>query len=165
MATLARHLSSAALLILFLGGGLLAGPSVRSAYERLFPEPAFVTGDFAALYREAGTPIVMFSTSTCPFCRRARELLDHEQAQYRDFVVDQSPDAQRQFEALGGGGVPLLFIGNRRIVGFRADTIRESLSSIPSPSQTNCIPRDRVGRSAAGKHASLSRATKSRLEI
>ena len=74
--------------------------------------------------------VVMVSTSTCPYCALARAYLDQAKVEYRDFVIDQSADAQQQFQALGGGKVPLLFIGNRRIVGYREDTIRDSLALI-----------------------------------
>jgi len=113
-----------------LGGGLWMGPGLRGAYERLFPDPPYISGDFKALYRETGKLVVLFSTSTCPHCRHAREFLDREHVEYQDFVVDQSADAERRFAALKGRPVPLLFIGDRRIVGFREDTIRESLALI-----------------------------------
>jgi glutaredoxin len=103
---------------------------MRSLYERMFPEPAYVNGDYAALYRQAAKPVVMFSTSTCPHCQHARDFLQQAHVDYQDFVIDQSPDAKQQFSALGGSGVPLLFIGDRRILGFREDTLRESLALI-----------------------------------
>lgn len=112
----------------FLAAGLFAGPWLRAGYDRLFPPAAFVTGDFDRLYQDAGKPVVVFSTSTCPFCKRAREMLARENVDYRDFVVDQSPDAERRFEELGGGAVPQVFIGDRRIMGFREQVIRESLA-------------------------------------
>jgi mycoredoxin len=115
---------------LFLGAGLWLGPHLRSTFEHLFPEPAYVNGDYDALYRQAAKPVVMFSTSTCPHCQHAREFLREARVDYQDLVIDQSPDAKQQFTTLGGSGVPLLFIGSRRIVGFREDTIRESLALI-----------------------------------
>lgn len=114
--------------------GLLIGPVVRGAYAHLVPGPAYVTGDFSALYREAGKPVVLFSTSTCPHCKSAREFLDGAHVGYRDFLVDESPEAQQRFKALKGDAVPLLFVGDRRIVGFREDTLRESLALIQQKS-------------------------------
>ena len=116
--------------VIFLFGfaGLWLGPHARSAYEWIFPPPAFVNGNYSEIFREAGKPVVMFSTSTCPHCARAREYLRKDQIDYRDFVIDQSPDAKQRFTALGGDSVPLLFIGNRRITGFHEDTIHESLA-------------------------------------
>ncbi|MEO7324762.1 MAG: glutaredoxin family protein [Dokdonella sp.] len=116
-----------------LAAGVVAAPHSRALYERMFPEPAYVSGDFLALYRDAGKPVVMFSTSTCPFCKRTREWLASAHADYRDYVVDKSDDAKQRFEKIDGGPVPLLFIGDRRIVGFHEDTLRESLALLKPP--------------------------------
>lgn len=114
----------------FLGVGLWAGPRLKGLYEDASREPPYVNGNYEAIYRQAGKPVVMFSKSTCPYCARARELLTREHVDFVERVVDQSPEAQRWFETLGGKGVPLLFIGDRRIVGFREDVIRTSLAQV-----------------------------------
>lgn len=113
----------------FLGLGLWVGPQIRAGYDRLFPEPAFVRGDYTAVFRQAGKPVVMFATSHCPFCQQARELFQREGIEYREYKIDESADAKRWFKELDGTNVPLLFIGDRRIVGFREDAIRESLAA------------------------------------
>jgi mycoredoxin len=119
-----------AVIVAFGFAGFWLAPHARSAYEGIFPTPAFVNGNYSAIFQEAGKPVVMFSTSTCSHCAHAREYLSKAQIDYRDFVIDQSPDAKQRFDALGGDGVPLLFIGDRRITGFREDTIHESLALI-----------------------------------
>lgn len=126
----AKSLLSLALFALFLGAGLWLGPQARAFYDRMFPEPVYVTGNYDALYRQAGKPVVMFSTSTCPYCQRTRELLTSQNVDFQDFVIDQSADAKTQFKTLGGVGVPMVFIGDKRIVGFREGILRESLASI-----------------------------------
>jgi len=115
-------------LAVFLGCGLWAGPRLKSLYEGWFPKPSYVSGDYEAVYRRAGKPVVMFSKSTCPYCAQARALLTREHVEFAELVVDQSPETQRWFETLDGKSVPLLFIGERRIVGFREDVIRTSLA-------------------------------------
>lgn len=127
---LMKSLVNLVLVALFLGLGLWGGPHLRAAYEHLSAGPAYRAGNYEAVYREAAKPVVMFSTSTCPYCVRARDLLSREGIDFQDVVVDRSPEAKRRFEAQGGGAVPLLFIGDRRIVGYREDTIRESLALI-----------------------------------
>jgi mycoredoxin len=121
-----RGLFNAVAVALFLAAGLSLGPHVRA----MFPEPAYVTSNYGASYRQAAKPVVMFSTSTCPHCQHAREFFHSVHVDYQEYDIDQSPDAKHEFAVLGGNGVPLLFIGDRRIVGFRPDTIRESLALI-----------------------------------
>lgn len=118
-----------------LAAGLWLGPLARAGYERAFPPPLFVTGDYSAIYRQGGSPVVMFSSSTCPHCADARRLLGQLGVSYRDLVVDQDDDAKRQYEALEGDGVPLLFIGDRRILGFREAVIRDSLRRAHVPGE------------------------------
>jgi glutaredoxin len=112
----------------FLGIGLWAGPRFKGLYEGGSQKQPYVSGNYEAIYQQAGKQVVMFSKSTCPYCAHARELLTHEHVEFAELVVDQSPEAQRWFETLDGKGVPLLFIGDRRIVGFREDVIRTSLA-------------------------------------
>jgi glutaredoxin len=116
--------------VVFLGAGLWLGPHAGSAYDQLFPAPAYVSGDYDDVFQRAAKSVVMFSTSTCPYCQRTRELLRTQRVDYEDLVIDQSPDAKRLFERFGGGAVPLLFIGDRRITGFQENTIVESLALI-----------------------------------
>jgi glutaredoxin len=122
------YLSCAIIVVCALGAGVWAAPAARALYDRAFPEPDFVTGDFRALYGEAGNTVVLFSTSTCPYCRQTREWLARQHVDYRDYLVDQSDDAKQRFEHLDGGPVPLLFIGDRRITGFREGVLDESLA-------------------------------------
>lgn len=124
-----RGLFNTALCIACLSAGLFAGPRLISLYDDLFPAPAFTTGDFEKLYRDEGKSVVVFTTSTCPFCRATRELLTREHVDFKDLVTDQSPDARKKFIALGGDAVPMLFVGHRRIVGYREDVIVQSLAN------------------------------------
>lgn len=123
-----HQLLQAILLLAIVGAGLWLGPHARAMYARMFPPPAYESGDFSALRKQADKPVVIFTTSTCPYCKQARELLTREGVDYRDYVIDLSPQAERQFLSLNGKGVPLLFIGDRRISGFREEVIRESIS-------------------------------------
>ncbi|MCL1634717.1 glutaredoxin family protein [Luteimonas sp. SX5] len=127
---LARAFINTGVVAVFLVGGFLLGSNLRRTYDRLFPEPDYVIGNYEELYDQAAKPVVIFSTSICKYCQYARELLRHENVAYQDFVIDKSADARRKFEALDGSGVPMLFIGNRRIVGFRENVIRDSLACI-----------------------------------
>jgi mycoredoxin len=115
--------------------GLYVGPQLRAAYEFVFSEPSCIEGDYDAIYDFAGKNVVLFSTSTCPYCRDERAYLDAHNVRYKDFVVDTSVDAQKRFDSVGGGGVPLLFVGNRRIRGFQEDVLNDSIKNGDSTSR------------------------------
>jgi len=118
--------------ILFFIVGLYSAPIAVRTYHQLFPEPAFRIGDFNALHSQANSEVVMFSTSTCPYCKEARALLDARNINYKDYVTDVSKEAEGLFEKRGGGAVPLLYIGNREIRGLHKQAIYEALASLKS---------------------------------
>jgi len=124
----------AAILMACFIGGLFGAPLARVTYARLFPPPEFVAGDYSKLYAEAGKPVVLFSTSTCPYCKKTRALFDAAGVQYADYVIDESESAEQKFKDLGGSAVPLVFIGQREIRGFREAAIRNALALTRSPS-------------------------------
>ncbi|MEH6580520.1 MAG: glutaredoxin 3 [Halioglobus sp.] len=63
--------------------------------------------------------VTMYSTRFCPYCMRARSLLDHHRVQYRDIGVDGAPALRREMMELSGRHtVPQIWIGDRHIGGF-----------------------------------------------
>ena len=109
--------------------GLYGAPMGRAAYARLFPEPAFRTGDYSQLHAEAGSTVVLFSTSTCPYCKQTRELLNSAHVSFVDYDIEKDT-GKAKFKQLGGVGVPLLYIGDREIHGFREVVIKDALAQL-----------------------------------
>jgi len=69
----------------------------------------------------APTPdIVVYSTGWCPYCVRARALLERKGLPFREIKVDEDP-AQRQAMLARSGGrrtVPQIFVGDHHVGGF-----------------------------------------------
>lgn len=64
--------------------------------------------------------VVMYGTSWCGYCKKARaHFLAHNIA-FTDLDVEADATAKQQFNALGGGGVPVILVGDTRINGFDA---------------------------------------------
>jgi glutaredoxin 3 len=64
--------------------------------------------------------IVMYSGGWCPYCMRARTLLERKGLRFREIKVDEDP-AERvaMLERTGGRRtVPQIFIGDRHVGGF-----------------------------------------------
>ncbi len=64
--------------------------------------------------------ILMYSTHTCPYCDRARALLQRKHAEFREIKVDADP-AERDIMLQRSGGrrtVPQIFIGDQHVGGF-----------------------------------------------
>ena len=112
--------------------GLYGGPVVKSTYSNIFPTPEYTTGDFSALYKSTNTRIVVFSSSTCPFCKATRELLIKNNVKFTEYFVDRDETKNAEFLSLDGSVVPLIFIENRRIQGFMTETIQSAIKNMNS---------------------------------
>lgn len=68
----------------------------------------------------ATADIVMYSTGWCPYCLRARALLERKGAAFREIKIDEDPDEREAMLARSGGRrtVPQIFIGDRHVGGF-----------------------------------------------
>lgn len=63
--------------------------------------------------------VVIYSTGYCPFCTRAKELLDHLKIAYEEIRVDDNSSLREEMERLSGRRtVPQIFFGERHIGGF-----------------------------------------------
>lgn len=62
--------------------------------------------------------IVMYAAEFCPYCRRARALLDSKGARYTILDVDRDPSLWDEIaERTGRDTVPQIFIGDRHVGG------------------------------------------------
>ncbi len=63
--------------------------------------------------------VTMYSTGYCPFCTRAKQLLEqHAVADLTDIRIDQDPSQRPSMMALSGRRtVPQIFIGERHVGG------------------------------------------------
>lgn len=66
------------------------------------------------------TNVVMYTTAWCPYCVRARRLLDAKGIQYTDIRVDAEPERRAEMEARANGrtSVPQIFIDDLHVGGF-----------------------------------------------
>lgn len=62
--------------------------------------------------------IVIYTTSTCPYCVRAKALLTQKQAAFEEISVDGNPQKRAEMTARAGRStVPQIFVGDRHIGG------------------------------------------------
>ena len=64
--------------------------------------------------------IVMYSTAWCPYCVRARALLERKGLPIREIKVDEDPAERAAMLARSGGRrtVPQIFVGDHHVGGF-----------------------------------------------
>lgn len=73
--------------------------------------------------------VTVYSTSTCPYCIRAKQFLKDNNIEFEDIDVSADQEkAQEMVEKTGQMGVPVLDIEGEIIVGFDKDAISKALN-------------------------------------
>jgi glutaredoxin 3 len=64
--------------------------------------------------------VLMYSTSWCGFCARARGLLRRKGVEFREILLDETPEERETMMQRSGGrrSVPQIFIGDRHVGGY-----------------------------------------------
>ena len=70
----------------------------------------------------------MFSTPTCSWCRRAKKYFRENKVPFKEVNIERDADAAREVQRkTGQGGVPVIKIGGKWIVGFDRPAIEREL--------------------------------------
>ena len=73
--------------------------------------------------------VVMFSTTTCSWCRRAKRYFREHRVPFKEVNVERNPQAARDIvRKTGQTGVPVIKIGSSWIVGFDKVRIEKELA-------------------------------------
>lgn len=72
--------------------------------------------------------VVLYTTTWCGYCVKTKNLLNEMGVAYVEVDVEHSSEGRRQFEALGGRGVPLLKIGDNVVRGYNPEAVRRLLN-------------------------------------
>ena len=73
--------------------------------------------------------VVLFSTTTCSWCRRAKKYFKESRIPFREVNGERDASAARTIQKqTGQTGVPVIKIGSKWIVGFDQPAIERELS-------------------------------------
>lgn len=77
----------------------------------------------------ADKKVVIYSTPTCPFCKRAKEYLSRKGISYVEYNVAQDRDkAKEMTQKSGQMAVPVIIIDGEIVVGFNQSRLDELLA-------------------------------------
>ncbi len=77
----------------------------------------------------ADKKVVIYSTPTCPYCKKAKEYFSQKGISYVDYDVAGDRDKAREMiQKSGQMGVPVIMIGDEIVVGFNQSKVDELLS-------------------------------------
>jgi glutaredoxin-like YruB-family protein len=72
--------------------------------------------------------VIIYTTTTCPFCKMAKDFFKENNIEYTEKNVEIDGEALKEMvEKSGQMGVPVIDIDNQIIVGFDEEAIRDAL--------------------------------------
>jgi glutaredoxin len=84
-----------------------------SASSRFKFDPGLITKR-----KGSSKDVVMYSASWCGYCKQARRYFRQKNIAFDEYDVEKSSKGKTDFRKLGGNGVPLILVGNKRMSGF-----------------------------------------------
>ncbi len=76
--------------------------------------------------------VVMYSTSWCGYCKKARQYFRKNNIAFSEYDIEKNKSAKREYDELGGNGVPVILYDGKRMNGF-SETSFVKLYSPNSP--------------------------------
>lgn len=77
----------------------------------------------------ADKKVVIYSTPTCPYCKRAKDYLSQKGIPYTDINVAQDKEKVKEMiQKSGQMGVPVIIVDSEIIVGFNQAQLDKLLS-------------------------------------
>ena len=64
--------------------------------------------------------VVMYATSWCGYCAKARRYFKSNSISFTEYDIENNKNAKRRYDSFGGKGVPIIFVGRKRMNGFSA---------------------------------------------
>ena len=74
--------------------------------------------EFSGTLGRSGNKVVMYSTSWCGYCKKARQYFKSKGIAFNEYDIEKNKKAKRKYERLGGQGVPLILVGKKSMRGF-----------------------------------------------
>lgn len=87
----------------------------RKAPQRVAPA---TTEEMPPVAQAVSTKVVIYTTPTCPHCRRALQHMQARNIAYVQKDVQHDQANRAEFKRLGGRGVPHILMGSTVMVGF-----------------------------------------------
>lgn len=73
--------------------------------------------------------VTIYTRPDCGYCKQAKADLGRRGVPYIEQDIERSSQARREFDGMGGRGVPILLVGSQRMDGYSMDGLSELLTS------------------------------------
>jgi len=85
------------------------GHGAQSSYETMSADVATSA---------ASKKVIMYSTSWCGYCKKARKHFNANNIPLNDHDIEKDKHAKRLYDALDGKGIPVILVDKKRMNGF-----------------------------------------------
>ena len=75
----------------------------------------------------ANARVVLYATDWCGYCKQTKRFLDQKGIPYKAFDIEKDAVARKDYEALGGAGIPIIDVNGTLIRGYDPDAILAAL--------------------------------------
>jgi glutaredoxin len=77
--------------------------------------------------------VVIYTRPTCGYCNKAKAFFARNGIQYKEYKVESSSLAKKKYARLNATGVPVIFVGKKRMNGFSASQFEKMFCKQTSP--------------------------------
>lgn len=112
----------------------VVGPDGKITYSDREPQAAAKADRLKIQPSSGGTSaaaprVVLFSAQWCGVCREAKSYMASRSISYEEWDVDKSDYAQAKLREFGTRAVPVILVGNQKMIGFSSDRLEAMLKS------------------------------------
>jgi len=80
--------------------------------------------DYSSLH---GGKVVLYATDWCGYCKKMREFLAEKNISYHEYDIEKSSEGRKQYNSLGGSGVPVVVVNSNVVHGYVPQQVLEYL--------------------------------------
>jgi glutaredoxin-like protein NrdH len=73
---------------------------------------------------------IVYSSTNCSFCKQLKSFLEEQNIAYEERNIDENEAYREELARLGMMSVPLTLIGDKQILGFNPNRIKNALASL-----------------------------------
>lgn len=104
-----------------------APPAPSSPPASSGKRPEAVSRPAPAKKEQFNGTVEIYVTDWCGYCKKAIAYMKNRNIPYVAYDIEKDSGARQRHADLGGGGVPLIIIGNHKMSGFSAETLEHHL--------------------------------------
>lgn len=88
-----------------------------NTYQSVTIEPGVIKSEKKSNTKQN---VIIYSADWCGVCKQAKKYFNNNNIVFTEYDIEKDMSARARFSAMGAKGVPVIFIGNRRMNGFTA---------------------------------------------